>query len=300
MSAIKLSKRLLGVTAALILAQALSACGAAGDAGGETPASEAAPAAQSSAVEGISGELLASVKVSDKHAVDFFDFGEGLLGAHEMMPIGVDSVLDRFADDASLEEIFASLQPGVAMPAALTKAQLRADAYNLEHPSVGPVVDRTLNEKAVDNEAQLAAPSSVSVRAEAAGQVGSSEQVGSVKQAATSCSSDVYGDQWGAQWFLNNMCNEGCFRHCHTNQLWRAVSTTKNWFRWKSMNGDFNVTARSRGWRVCSICAADETIWSYNIQPRQSDNWKMTGGHEKGGRIDSQCGHGHAAGLTCD
>jgi hypothetical protein len=248
MGPIKMSKGLLGATVALVLTQALSGCGAGGDAGADTAGSEAVQT-ESSAVEGISGELLASVQLSDKHAVQFYDFGEGLLGARESMPMGTDSVLDGFENELPLAEIFSLLKPNVAVPAALIAAQVRADQYNREHPSVGPRADRTLAQEEAGRAVELSAPTSVSARVGAAEQVGYGEQVGSVKQAATTCSDDLFGDQWGAQWFLNNFCNEGCFRYCHTNQAWRTVST---------------------------------------------------GGHEKGGRIDSQCGHGHAAGLTCN
>lgn len=243
------------------------------------------PAAPSATTTGIHGELLAKVEVSPGHSVDFYDYGDGAVGAHEVVDIGDEILMDKIQTKPTLADIFKLAKPGAQVPRALIDAQTRADAYIRQHPKPAQLIDNNdLPSKVVPS---------------AATPVASGEDVGSVTSALTACSGDLLGDNWGAQWFLNNFCNEGCFRDCPTNVGSSNWNTTKDWFKWKVMAADFNVVAHTEGRHECGICASAELKWSYDIQPRKVDIHTMTSGYHWYTNGSSRC-RIHTAALRCD
>lgn len=251
--------------------------------GGCDGAEQSVPAGQSTAAQGIHGELLATVQVSPGHSVDFYDYGDGAVGAHEVVDIGDEILLDKIKTKPTLAEIFSIVKPGAAVPRALLDAQTRADTYNRRFPRPAQAADDVLPTNSVSPAATQVASSDVAARS----------------SAVVSCSGDLLGDNWGAQWFLNNYCNEGCFRDCPTNVTYSDWTTTKDWFKWKVMAADFNVTAHTSGSHECSICASWDLKWSYDIQPRKIDIHTMTSGYRWSTSASSAC-RIHTAALRCD
>lgn len=273
MKLITVSKGLLAVVLAAASGQFIVGCGSAG---------QAAPAGQSEATEGIRGELLATVQVSEKHRVDFYDYGKGAVGAHEMVEIGDDILFDKLKTKPTLAEIFTLAKPGAEVPRALLDAQTRADAFNKQSSRVAEALDNNLPPSNVERP----------ITPSATGNVASQSQ-------ALACSDDLLGDSWGAQWFLDNYCNEGCFRNCSTNVVSSNWNTTKDWFKWKVMAADFNVVAHSKGSHECGICASAELIWSHDVQPRMVSIHTMTSGYHWYASASSAC-RMHTAALRCD
>jgi len=269
-----MSKSFLATVMAMAGGQFVGACdGAAKD----------VPAAEVTETAGIHGELLATVQVSARHRVDFYDFGEGAVGAHEVVDIGDEVLLDKLTTKPTLADIFGVVKPGAEVPRSLFDAQTRADAYNRKFPRPAGAIDSPLPANTVDPAAATPA----------------SDDIGTHTSALTSCSADLLGDNWGAQWFLNNHCNEGCFRDCFTNVISSNWTTTKDWFKWKVMAADFNVKAHTVGEHNCSICPNWELKWDHDVQPRQISIHTMTSGYRWAASASSAC-RLHSAALRCD
>jgi hypothetical protein len=243
------------------------------------------PAAPSAGTQGIHGQLLEKVDVSKGHVVEFYDYGDGAVGAHEVVDIGDEILMDKIQTKPTLADIFKLAKPGAQVPRSLIDAQTRADAYIAKHPKPTQITDNDLLSKDF---------------APAAKPVSSGEtDIGSTTSALTACSGDLLGDNWGAQWFLDNFCNEGCFRNCPTNVTSSNWNTTYDWFKWKVMAADFNVVAHTEGRHECGICASAELKWSYDVQPRKVDIHTMTSGYHWYVNGNSRC-RMHSAALRCD
>lgn len=125
-----------------------------------------------------------------------------------------------------------------------------------------------------------------------------------------SCSADAFGDDWGAQWFLNMHCVGHAFRDCHTNQ---AATETNSLTRAtiRQMEGDFSSPGHMQGFRwvasgpcqeswwdpVCTRKYAWQDAWNFAVQPRTVEALTFTDSVTKRALGSSPCGHEHLAVL---
>jgi hypothetical protein len=103
---------------------------------------------------------------------------------------------------------------------------------------------------------------------------------------AVACSPDHFGDNWSADWFLQNFCTEGGFRACDANWLWYDSTWIKTrWFKSVRFEGDFNNRGRTAGEKSwvpggCGLYTCLRTarvLWDYELFPRRVEGWAVTG-----------------------
>jgi hypothetical protein len=233
-----------------------------------------------SAHAGINGTLLYAKQLGPDHTVDFYEFEEGTSAVHESLSVDNGEVpfIDKATTFSSLAEAYAKLNPtALEVPAAIRQADLRTQAR------VAPAANLSVDEAPTDGSAAL------------------SHDL--LSGAASTCSADAFGDNWGADWFLNNFCITGNFRWCKTNQGWaESGQYAHSWSRWNQFEGDFNLTGHitATGYS-CSWfwgCGLRTTIIDYDVLPRRLESWTFTGtNNHYWFRGTSQCGHLHVAFL---
>jgi hypothetical protein len=210
----------------------------------------------------------------------FYDFGGGTAGVRESLSMdnGEKAVLDGIAAQASLTDIYLTLNPDAA---DVPQAILDADA-------------RTVRARAES----VAEPDAVSERSESTTELNQAI----LSASASNCSADYFGDGWGGDWFLNNFCNQGNYRWCLKNLDWADSGEGRHpWYSWRQFEGDFNEHGHISGTRIsCHWYGCDfrTTILDYDVLPRHYEIWTFTNGSDwisMHGR--STCGHMSFASL---
>jgi hypothetical protein len=235
----------------------------------------------------IDGRLLHTLEKIPGHVLQFYDFGDGEVGVRESLEIGDTAVLDAIKAPVAMGEVFRVARPGVEVPVAILEADKRAAHIKATRTNIAKDVGAAVGQPELDSEP---------------GATGAVHEAYDVTGAiAASCSPDYNNDGWAADWFISNHCNEGCLRNCYKNYLSGGWETDYDWFRWKQLEGDFNISGYTRGWRTGFPYAGRKTIWSYDVLPRRVEIWTMTGGtmtkHAEG---SSPCGHMSWAALRCN
>jgi hypothetical protein len=245
----------------------------------------------------INGQLLHSIDLGDAHQVDFWEFADGQFAAHETLSMDSASrgVLTKISGETvslSLSEIYRMVKPEAqAVPDVIANADLRAIAYRETHPAPAitppmkpPSDDLTRNSGILPTEAISSA-------------------------GATGCSADAFGDNYGAQWFLDNFCNQGGFQWCLTNRTSGDTGQRQSsWFKWNVMAPDFALTVNmSGGHWTCSpsIPIIGACGWVYtedfnhSVQPRQINSWVYSGSGIREGYAlgNASCRRVHYANL---
>jgi hypothetical protein len=262
-----------------------SGCGSAPSSTGDpgestTPSSATSPGVKETPAGAIHGTLLYTKTLAADHTVDFYEFGGGGAAVHESFSIdsGEAPFLSQSTKFSSLAEAYAKLNPSAGeVPAPVLEADSRVAAARTSAARAPVQPEPALP---TSNERVLSAP--------------------------VGCSADYYGDNWGANWFLNNYCITGNFRWCPTN--WGAANTNEysaSWSQWSQLEGDFNLPGHIMGTEIsCNWlswlfgCDPRTTIFDYDVLPRRVETWTFTDGEDKF-QIwgTSQCGHGDAASL---
>jgi hypothetical protein len=270
----------------------LAACSTFGCSDAGTESSSGDPATAETAdgiiqVRGtIDGRLLHTLEKIPGHVLQFYDFGEGEVGVRESLEIGDTAVLDAIKAPVAMAEVFRVARPGAEVPVAILEADQRAAHIKAARPKMAEDMGAGVEQPELD--ADYGAPGAIREAYEAAGAV------------ASSCSPDYNNDGWAGDWFIANHCNEGCFRDCFKNYLSAGWGTDYDWFRWKQLEGDFNVSGYTEGWRTGFPYAGRKWIWSYAVLPRRVEIWTMTGGTmKKHAQGSSPCGHMSWAALRC-
>ena len=270
-----------GAAAMFATASLLAGC----NTGGPDDQTAAVPTSKGDVV--INGALLYSTEVRPGHLVEFYDFGDGATAVRESFPTEMagEGVMRDKASPEDLASVFRLLNPNAnVIPEKILAADGRAKLAAAENAKRGvPVGD-------------------------AANDLSSSADLGVapvLAAAASNCSSDVFGDSWGASWFLDNFCNERNIRICHTNRPSDSYSGISSSLRYKQMEGDFNVAGHLKAehatYDCCFICACGvtwHTDFDMNIQPRHIEIITYTSSTPK--RLisaTSPCGHAHTAAL---
>lgn len=239
----------------------------------------------------VNGDLLHSIPIGENHVLEFYEFRDGQLAVRESQPIGSTSVLDGVRDAEGLSSVFRRVRPEVVVPSAIIEAERRA--------SKAPAMQETLDEAAPLEE----------IRAEVEREALDREQAEPVQTRAATCSGDVLGDQWGADWFTQNHCNFACspgtwidFSKCDTNWGYAFETARGNdWLYWRQFEGDFNVAGRIRAW---SLKPARVIHFDRVLPPRQMETWwyKNNGSSSTTNVFwgDSPCGHLGRNTIRCD
>jgi hypothetical protein len=230
-------------------------------------------------------KLVHSFDAGNGHTVEFYDFGEGQVAVKEQYLIGDKPLLDNTAalEAATLADMYRRVRAGGSVPEAIVAADLHA-ADTLSKPQV----IHTL----------LPSPAAPA-------------DLGKVEQAATSCSADLFGDSWSAQWFIDNfgsLWNYNCGGDfVNVNQVTNQPST-HSWaggkyvWLWKGFEGDFNVAGSFYIYRNGFGLPANIPIATGTIPPRNVVAWTIRGGwNSQTNHVTSKstCGHAGMAQVWC-
>jgi hypothetical protein len=238
----------------------------------------------------INGKLLYAIKPASGHVVEFYEFSQGNTAVRESLLVDSGAPLtEAIAHDVTLGQAFQLINPGAQVPKVLQDADKRTADFRKSLPPTDPNAPVTSQESTEDK----VAAGAITPLSQAAG---------------GTCSDDYYGDGWGGQWFLNNYCNEGQLRACEQNIDYKGWTVTNySWFRWKQMEGDFNVAGHTTGIRAYKPCSwpwacgdAFATDWDYDVQPRHIEIWTWSNandGHIRWAQGWSNCWHLHYARL---
>jgi hypothetical protein len=223
------------------------------------------------------GTHLHTVELASDHLLNFWELSPGDVAVHESAPAGSKLRLAGLKTEMSVLELYRQLAPEAAsesVPAALLEAARRAEARQIQEQRVEAEIARRGLQESPDLAASvpLAAPESTPA-----------------PDAVQACSADRFGDLWGAQWFLDNFCNEGFLwaRWCPTNVGGADTGTRlANWYKTCGMSADFDSGGQlvtMTGYEVCGcwpaplacdwgICAPDVfyfTDFTLTFGPRQ-------------------------------
>lgn len=270
----------------------------------------------------VSGKLLHALNLGKNHNLEFYEFSPGAYGMRETLSMDdheAQSVVEH-ADYASMVAVYRAARPDADLseiPQALVEADrvveaataaAVADAKNVDINV--PVNDDTNNEAVAQVSAALDCSTSHS---NVAGCFDDGIPT-PVPDPPHACSGDAFGDNWGAQWFLNNFCNERNFRECVTNQrVHQSGEKNTRAFLVKEMEGDYanigHFHGASRKSTHCEssffldpFCTTYEfTVqWDFDMQPRQIAIMTSTDGYPsvlKRSWAWSECNHSHMAVL---
>ena len=195
------------------------------------PAAEGTAEGTAAAVPITDRQLVAELSLSETHVVRFWKDGDGSVSVDESAAIGESPVLRMQVE--TLAGLYLALVPGATLD-EVPPALVAADA------------------------AAAARPDEPSSAADRAGQ-GTSYK-----------SDDFFGDNWGAQWFLDNFCWGGEDNWCHTNLPgFTSNHRGDDWYEVCVMAGDFEIGNRmtvGRHWRITPILGV--------IQLGEGWNWE--------------------------
>lgn len=204
----------------------------------------------------VEGVMIHSLALSDTHTMDFYTMNEGGTLVHETASIDADEHLltAGLPEGTTLSEIFEMVAPDQEIPQALIDADYSDVLEGFDEAQADMGDDLNQYDDVVDD-----------------------------TMSQGSCSPDYYNDNWGAQWFLNNFCNQGLIRNCST--LWPRADrwgVKAKWLSWQVMAGDFWHGARTWGeykysysscnpWPFCSSTTTYRTLFDFPIQARYID-----------------------------
>lgn len=288
-------KNILSGVGMVVLASALVGCSGAGGAGGE----EAAPdSTGESSIGSSQAKLIYSINVSERHKIQFFDYGYGVTGMAESLPVeeGPAIFKDLNEEPHTLVELFRMARPNEAVPEVLAATDARAAVIK------------------ADFERQVAANPGLLHEPDAAPEPPKGgENVGESQQAIVACSTtDYYNDNWGASWFDQNFgfydftykCSGG-FTDVKKAFNKSSVTLIENPYSgqvWKQMEGDFNRAGWTTGYLRSIGLGSSFYLWNHAVDPRivwiHNVNPTTVGArNEVSG--SSPCGHMHYALNHC-
>ncbi len=269
----------------LLFSSVAMGCGAAPESAGGADRDPAA-------TTGIFGTALYKKNVGPDHVVAFYEFDPGTVAVHESFSVdeGERPLLDGSWTFHSLGDVYKQLNPDTKdVPSHILDADRRvadvraseAREYALHRTAARPVP-----------------PPDTPPMSAAAG------ERAFFSTAATTCSGDGFGDNWGETWFLNNFCNAGGFRWCPTNRTWaNSGEYSAAWTSWRQMEGDFNLPGHISGTRISctdywiyTSCGPRTIYMDYDVLPRHVESWTFSDGNDRFAFAGtSQCGHQHTA-----
>jgi len=244
--------------------------------------------AQPSSNDEVNGTLIDSVQLGNDYKVDFYDFGNGLLAARETFHRGTSApLLDQVNASKELAELYRIVKPGAAVPQSIAAADRNAAELRRQNaeqnktrpprpaPDQGPP-----GQSAAPLDGQSAAPLDLN------------------------CSGDVYGDNWGADWFLNNYCHPSSapYKDCQTNWGWHDHNYhLSNYLHYYQFEGDFNeagavqVAKWSCIWMLSCLCwqCHWHPLGNDPLPPQNGVHWYFTDSVTDyvRGSGQSPCGH---------
>jgi hypothetical protein len=270
--------KLLGINLTMAgLIAALGGVGCAGADGSQTQEQDEAVAETS--------KLVHSIDAGNGHTLEFYDFGEGQVGIKEQFAMGDKALLDDNAalQTLTLEDMYKHVRPGSAVPAAI----LGADAH------------------AADT---LSKPQAIRTKLPA---LAAQPEVAKVQSAAVSCSTDLFNDNWSAQWFIDNFAQFWLYdcggdfvnvNHVENQPFTKSWAGGKYVWLWKAFDGDFNVPGSFVIYRNGFGLPANVPLGSGSIPPRNVVQWTIRGGwNNQTNHADStnSCNHAGAAQIWC-
>lgn len=293
-----MNRGLVNTAAILAAASLLGACNTG-------PKSEPGPAGKAAAkvekTEGaINGTLLYATEARPGHLVEFYDFGNGSTAIHESyaMELGGAGFMEDKASPDDLASVYRLLNPKeTVVPTAILAADARAKRFVQDRAALvaaeaakrGMSIDQIVKEPALELPARERNISPI------------------LSAAASNCSpTDFYDDNWGVEWFYDNVCNERNIRICHTNRFTDQYTGKSSSLRYKQMEGDFNVAGHMKGRtgsdQCCFLwcdCGIDwHTDFDISVRPRHVEMFTYTRSAQyRDIDATSPCGHAHTAAL---
>lgn len=145
-----------------------------------------------------------SLSFSDTHRVDFIHYGQGMVGLRESFHMDSDKGTTIFGDlkegdELTLTELHQRAKPNEAVPSAIVRADALAAEEKLE---LQRILQEYPAELLVAPELTLNGPGTRVTQAPTDTRVAGGENIAKSQQGLGSCSSDYYGDNWGAAWYM--------------------------------------------------------------------------------------------------
>jgi hypothetical protein len=254
-------------------------------------------------LEGIgqSLELVHTIDEGNGHTLEFYDAGDGAVAVKEEFFASDSARLDRVPDgNYSLAELYRRVRPSGEIPQGILSADVHAKS----------VLARLEKLHAERPEFQMPTQSQVGERLRAPAGAGDVEVR---NDAVVSCSADLFGDQWGKQWWIANFCQwwDG-FGSCSSG--FTTVSHVENvgtisaswgggkFWQYKQFEGDFNVAGKFKIYRTGFPYPTAQVFGEGPVNPRKVVIWNISGGsswqtnHASG---SSPCGHAMDAVVWC-
>jgi hypothetical protein len=220
--------------------------------------------------------LVYSLSLGRDHQLEFWEYPGHVLVTQETSVVGGDEITSRLGlNGLTFEKAYRTALPNAKqVPQVLIDADTRhADAERAILTANLPAIEATPD---ADRPTELV--DALPTAALAAG---------------AACSPDVYGDNWGSEWFRTRYCPLSSPGYCRLNFPDYAVSPTSDKFKWSVMAADFDIGADARASYQYWDCAPrpnvppgqcfqfSYTIANTGISPRQVKSWTVSGGFER-------------------
>lgn len=252
-------------------------------------------------LEGIgqTAKLVHTIDEGNGHTLEFYDAGDGQVAVKEEFFAADHARLDRVPDgNYTLAELYRRVRPTGEVPASILSTDVHAKS----------VLARLEKLRAERPEFRMPAP------AELTEKLGAAPGGVELKQGAVvSCSADLFGDRWGAQWWIDNFCQwwDG-FSHCTSgftkvSHVENVPTISASWsggkfWQYKQFEGDFNVAGKFKIYRTGYPYPTPNVFGQGAVNPRKVIIWNISGGsswqtnHASG---SSPCSHAMDAVVWC-
>jgi hypothetical protein len=229
--------------------------------------------------DGIYGNLLYSLELTPDHRIDFYEFADGQTALRETYKgEGARTVLQPLSGKGlkTLTELYQHFAaPGTSVPSAIREADVRA--ANLQRFNYAPVtpVGRWAGRGASGDNVVRSSPVT--------------DGLGQDRQGLAACSGDLFGDNWGAQWFRDTYCNPITGENaCFTNEINESELFSSCGLEYFQFEGDFDNAGYVQMehescdfWQNCNfivdyhgyVYARDTFHWYYNYP----GTWRVSG-----------------------
>jgi hypothetical protein len=280
-------KTTIRLSAALLLASAVSACDVQPTDTAPTPAATSAVA--KAPPSDAKPTLIHSEEIGPDHKVDFYRLADGLTGYLETGSASGSQLLRDAKDMDSLAKVFQRIAPNRAIPSVLTEAD--RTAKEVEETRARMIAEGTMLAPPEGGPAATPALESAD---------GVSTQQSDLKLLI--CSADAFGDSWGRNWWLDNFCytNKSAYRHCEAN-IGSFIQNYKiKHFNYTAFEGDFNEKGHTKGyhwWCTWNLIYGNDCFWvqdfDFDVNPRKIGTLGYTSKDPGWVRVESTspCGH---------
>jgi hypothetical protein len=244
---------------------------------------------------GETAKLVYTLDQGNGHTLEFYDAGDGQIAVKEELFVGDALLLDKMETrNYTLEELYRHVRPSGEIPRSILDTDIHAKAV------LGRL--ETLRVTRPDFRLPGATPAAGTTSVDST----KSSEVELAQGAVVSCSSDILGDNWGAQWWIDNFtrwwdnpnshCTSG-FTTTRHGENWGNVHLEwggGNYWQYKQLEGDHQTSGQFKIYRTGFPYPTAKVFGQGPVAPRKMVVWNISGGmswqtnHASG---SSPCGH---------